>query len=73
MEGIFAASHGTLVLLGLTVDGLDVHQQVVADTETTPTFLALQSGAKGSQLIWWEWGEGRVLELYPEFPGKGEH
>ena len=61
MEGVLAAAHGTLVLLGLTVDGLDVHQQVVADAETTPTFLALQKWIKRreAQSI----REGQVLWL----------
>lgn len=40
MEGLLAATHGTLVAAWLAVDGLDVHEKVVADTEATPTFLA---------------------------------
>ena len=38
---ILASSDGTLELLRLTMDGLDVHQEVVANTEATPTFLTL--------------------------------
>lgn len=41
VEGILAAPDGALELLRLTVDGLDVHQQVVAHAEATPTLLAL--------------------------------
>lgn len=47
MECILAPPNGTLELLGLAVDGLNVHQQVVADTEATPTLLALQGGEGG--------------------------
>ena len=46
VEGILALTHGTLVLLRLTVDGLDVHQQVVPHAEATPTFFTL-SGKEG--------------------------
>ncbi len=42
MEGVLAATNGAAILLGLTVDGLDVHQQVVPHTEATPTLLALE-------------------------------
>lgn len=41
VEGLLAAGHGTLELLGLAVDGLDVHEEVVANTEASPTLLAL--------------------------------
>ena len=41
VKGVLAASDGALELLRLTVDGLDVHQKVVANAEATPTFLAL--------------------------------
>ena len=44
MEGLLAAAHGTLVATWLAMDGLDVHEKVVADTEATPTFLALRGG-----------------------------
>ena len=46
VKGVFATSDGTLELLRLTMDCLDVHQKVVADTEATPTFLALYTRGK---------------------------
>ena len=42
MEGVLATPYRTLEPLRLAVDGLNVHEQVVADAETTPTFLTLQ-------------------------------
>ncbi len=47
VEGLLATSQRALILLRLTVDGLDVHQQVVAHTEATPTFFTLQTKANG--------------------------
>ena len=41
VKGFLAPSHGAAVLLRLTVDGLDVHKEIVADTEATPTFITL--------------------------------
>lgn len=41
MEGIFAAADGALELLRLTVNRLDVHQEVVSNAKATPTLLAL--------------------------------
>lgn len=46
VEGFLAASHRALEPLRLTVDSLDVHQQVVAHTEATPTFLTLHRGGR---------------------------
>jgi hypothetical protein len=40
VEGLLAAGHGALELLRLTVNGLYVHQEVVADTEASSTLFA---------------------------------
>ena len=42
MEGLLAALEGTAVLLRDTVDGLNVHKEIVTNAETTSTLLALQ-------------------------------
>lgn len=42
-----AAFDGTLVLLRLAVDGLNVHQEIVTDAKTTSTLFALEEGRRG--------------------------
>ena len=41
VEGLLAAFEGALEALRLTVDGLNVHEEVVPNTESSTTFLAL--------------------------------
>ena len=41
VKGLLAARHGALEPLRLAVNGLDVHQEIVAHTETPSTLLAL--------------------------------
>ena len=56
VERFLASLHGALESLRLTVDGLYVHQEVVADTESSSTLLALgvREGGRGRE----EEGEG---------------
>ena len=48
VESFFAALHGTLESLRLAVDGLYVHQEVVAHTESSSTLFAL-GGREGGR------------------------
>ena len=46
MEGFLATLEWAAVLLRDAVDGLNVHQQIVADAEAPPTLLTLQRKKK---------------------------
>lgn len=46
MEGLLAALERAAVLLRDTVDGLNVHEQIVADAEAPSTLLTLQRKKK---------------------------
>ena len=46
MEGLLAALERAAVLLRDTVDGLNVHEQIVADAEAPPALLTLQRKKK---------------------------
>ena len=46
VEGLLTAFHRTLKPLRLTMDGLNVHEEVVPNTEPSPTLLALLEGER---------------------------
>ena len=48
VECLLAAFHGTLEPLRLAVDGLDVHQEIVAHTKSTSALFALE-GEEGRE------------------------